>query len=120
MDEKERFRFEYYLFSTIPSYSPLSQAINDVSCFLLAKEIICRVESFITSNKNPTPKEKLEHYKSIRDFLIQELGSNAQLVKDLNNEIAVYYNDGIGKSTKRSFWDDINRIRAIFDLWHKE
>ena len=114
-------RFEYYLFGRDKSYEKCDAAILDLECFELAKQMLKKHDTFVTRIKNPTKEQSLEYYEEVYAFLVDKFGVDSRLSEDVQTKLDALKNDvSYVRSDGRSYADTIIRIRAVFDLWHKE
>lgn len=112
-------RLEKYLFryEGFPKKSEI--AIKDSECMNIAREIINLEAIYNLENRNSNSKDKhlLQHFEKMRDYFVEQFGDDSSMVEHLQEEIDVC-KTGLRKySHGHSYYDDILRIRAVFDLY---
>ena len=120
MKETVKIRFIRYVFNHKNFPKKSEQAIKDDDCMAIAREIIACEDSFWETKTINETDAIIQHCEDMKDIFIKYFGNNSRFVEDLQNEINVL-KTGIRKidSPKRSYHEDIFRIRVVFDLHGK-
>lgn len=95
------------------------QAIADYECMEIAREIIAREDAYHLSQRNNSGKDEnsIQYYENMRKYFIEKFGNDSCLIRDLQAEIDVLKNGYRNDNQGHSYYDDILRIRAVFDLY---
>ena len=120
MKDTVKSRFMRYVFNHKKFPEKSEQAIKDDDCIAIAREIIACEDSFWETKTINEKDAIIQHYEGMKEFFIKNFGNNSYFVEDIQSEINVL-KTGRAKidSQRRSYHDDILRIRAVFDLYEK-